>query len=409
VQDISVTTSAKYKWDFKQRIRPRAFGWRASGLAIVRLKEAASEIRGIARRDPVLAADGVVGLVGRIWPAFEHIDTSSGALGGAVNRTLDELIPLVATAPAEPQTRELWLDQLWQAVLDDGVSYLAPVEEAWGDLCASAEVASRWADRILPLLRTVWSDPRPGQYVKGTDVCLASLLAAGRHEELFAVLELKPRPIWPWRRYGIRALVAEGRLDDALSYAEGSRGLNIPNVSVDTECEAILLAAGRREEAYRRYALTANCASTGLATFRQVKKKYPEIDPAEILADLADSGGDPGHWFAAAKDAGYLDLAFSLATAGRTDPRTLTRASKDFLKSEPAFALRVGRLAVQRILAGHGYDITTADLAAAVDHFLAAATYLGVVPDAQRELDQMPRLNPDPGRPRRSRSPAHRR
>jgi hypothetical protein len=230
--------------------------------------------------------------------------------------------------------------------------------------------------------------------VKGTDVCLASLLAAGRHEDLFAVLELKPRPIWPWRRYGIRALVAEGRLDDALSYAEGSRGLNIPNVAVDTECEGILLAAGRRDEAYRQYALTANRASTGLVTFRQLTKKYPEIDPAQILADLANTSGDPGHWFAAAKDAGYLDLAFSLAVGGRTDPRTLSRASRDFLESDPAFALRVGRLAVERILAGYGYEITAEDLTTAVKCFLAAATHLGVIQDAQWELEQMHKANP---------------
>ncbi len=376
-------------------MRAKAFGWRASRLAIERLKEAVSEIRAVGRRDPVLAADGVVGLVERIWPAFEHVDTSSGALGCAVQRTLDELIPLIANASADPRTRDGWLDRLWQAILDDGVSYLSPVEEAWGDLCVSADVASHWADEILPLLRSAWSDSRPGNYVKGTDVCLASLLAAGRHEELLAVLALKPRPIWPWRRYGIHALVAEGRLDDALSYAESSRGLNIPNTAVDAECEAILLAAGRRDEAYHQYALTANSTSTGLATFRQLTKKYPEIDPAMVLADLADSSGDPGRWFAAAKDAGYLDLALSLATAGRTDPRTLSRASRDFLESEPGFALRVGRLAVERILAGHGYDITTLDLAAAVDYFLAAATHLGVAADAQRELNQMLANHPE--------------
>ncbi|MCX6632829.1 MAG: hypothetical protein NTW28_34960 [Candidatus Solibacter sp.] len=386
---INVTKPANHKWTFKQRMRAKAFGWRASRLAIERLREAAVEIRAVAPRDPVRAADGVVGLVERIWPAFEHIDTSSGALGGAVQRTLDELIPLIAEAPADPRTRAGWLDRLWQAILDDGVSYLSPVEEAWGDLCASTEVASRWADEIRPILRAAWSDSRPGNYVKGTDVCLASLLAAGRHEELFAVLALKARPIWPWRRYGIRALVAEGRLDDALAYAEASRGLNIPNTAIDTECEAILLPAGRRDEAYRQYALTANSMSTGLATFRRLVEKYPEVDSAQLLSDLADSSGDPGRWFAAAKDAGHLDLAFSLATAGRTDPRTLIRASRDFLKSEPGFALRVGRLAVERILAGHGYEITTLDLAAAVDHFLAAATRLGVAADAQQELNQM--------------------
>lgn len=323
-----MTKAASHKWNFKQHIRARAFGWRGSRLAIQRLKEAVAEIRDLARRDPLLAADGAVALAERIWPAFEHIDTSSGALGGAVNRALEELIPLIATAPAEQKIRGRWLDHLWQAVLEDGVSYLSPVEEAWGDLCASAEVAWQWADEILPLLRTAWSDPRPGNYVKGTDVCLASLLAAGRHEELLEVLSLKPHPIWPWRRYGIRALVAKCRLEDALAYAEESRGLNIPNSAVDAECESILLAAGRRQEAYRRYALTAHQSGTGLATFRQIAGKYPEIAAQQILGDLAESSKDPGYWFAAAKDAGQLDLALEFATEGRTDPRTLSRASR---------------------------------------------------------------------------------
>lgn len=274
----------------------------------------------MARQEPTEAAEGAVSLAERIWPAFEHIDTSSGALGAAVNRTLETLIPIIANAPADRPARNRWLDRLWLAVLEDGVNYLSPIEEAWGDLCASREVASRWADQILPVLRTAWSDPRPGNYVRGTDVCLASLLAAGRNDELLEVLSLKPHPIWPWRRYGIRALVAEGRLDDALIYAEASRGLNIPDAAVNAECEVILIAAGRREAAYRQYGLTANETGTGLATFRQVVKKYPEIDPKQILANLADASGDTGKWFAAAKDAGHLDLALRFATTGRTDP-----------------------------------------------------------------------------------------
>lgn len=175
----------------------------------------------------------------------------------------------------------------------------------------------------------------------------------------------------------------------ALAYAEASRGLNIPNSAVDAECEEILLAAGRREEAYPRYALTANQANTGLATFRQIAKKHPEIDPKRILTDLADASGDPGRWFAAAKDAGHLDLALRFATTGRTDPKTLSRASRDFLESDPTFALRVGRLAVERILAGYGYEITTLDLTVAVDHFLAAAEELGVASDARVDLGRM--------------------
>jgi hypothetical protein len=391
----SVGQKADHKWAFKPRFRARAFGWRGSRPAMERLKQAVSEIRAIARRDPVLAADGAVSLMERLWPAFEQIDTSSGALGGAVNWALAELIPVIAGGPADKKTRDRWLDRLWQAIQDDGVSYLWLVEERWGDLCASAEVASRWADEILPLLRRVWSEARPGDFVSGTDLCLSSLLAAARYQELLDVLALKERPIWPWRRYGIRALRAQGMPKEALAYAEASRGLNIPNSAVDAECEEILLAAGRRAEAYERYALTANQANTGLATVRQIAKKYPEIDPQRILTDLADASGDPGRWFAAAKDAGHLDLALRFATTGRTDPKTLSRASRDFLESDPVFALRVGRLAVDRILAGHGYEITALDLAGAVENFLAAARRLDVESDAKNDLDRMLAAHPE--------------
>lgn len=390
-----MTKAVSHRWNFKQHIRAKAFGWRGSRLAIRRLNEASAEIRSMARQEPTKAADGAVSLAERIWPAFEHIDTSSGALGAAVNRTLETLIPIIANAPADRPARNRWLDRLWQAVIEDGVSYLSPIEEAWGDICASAEIASRWADQILPVLRTAWSDPRPGNYVRGTDICLASLLAAGRHPELLAVLELKQRPIWPWRRYGIRALRAQGMLEAALTYAEASRGLNIPDPAVDAECEEILFAAGRRAEAYERYAITANPANTGLATFRQIAKKYPEVDPQRILRDLAEATGDPGRWFAAAKDAGHLDLALRFATTGGTDPKTLSRASRDFLECDPVFALRIGRLAIARILAGDGYEITALDLAGAVDHFLAAAERQGMSADAQADLGKMLAAHPE--------------
>jgi len=76
--------------------------------------------------------------------------------------------------------------------------------------------------------------------------------------------------------------------------------------------------------------VTANQSMTGLATFRATMKKYPDRDRRKVLSDLAASSGDPGVWFAAAKGAGLLDLAVEFARAGRTDPRTLSRAARDF-------------------------------------------------------------------------------
>jgi len=48
----------------------------------------------------------------------------------------------------------------------------------------------------------------------------------------------------------VRALVAQGHLDEAVAYAEASRGLNQPDGAIDAACEQILLDAGRVDEAY---------------------------------------------------------------------------------------------------------------------------------------------------------------
>lgn len=170
----------------------------------------------------------------------------------------------------------------------------------------------------------------------------------------------------------------EGRIEDALAYAEASRGLNQPDRSIDAACEHILLGAGRVDEAYELYALTASEAATGLAIFRAVAKKYPHRDPRGVLLDLAESSGDTGRYFAAAKDARFYDLALKFAEEGRTDPRTLSRASRDFAGKQPTFAMTVGRLALERLLQGHGYEITSLDVLDAYQHFVAAAEKLGL-------------------------------
>jgi hypothetical protein len=155
---------------------------------------------------------------------------------------------------------------------------------------------------------------------------------------------------------------APGRIEEALAYAEASRGLNQPDRSIDAACERILLGAGRADEAYERYALTASETATGLAAFRAIAKKYPHRDPSGILVDLAESCGDTGRYFAAAKDAGFYDLALKFAGEGRTDPRTLSRASRDLAGKEPMFAMAVGPLALERLLQDHGYEITSLDV-----------------------------------------------
>jgi hypothetical protein len=86
----------------------------------------------------------------KLWPALEYVDSSSGALGSAVNKTLDDLIPLIIKAPADAKTRDKWLERLWQAMEDDGVDYLGPVGDRWGELCSSVETANQWVEELMP-------------------------------------------------------------------------------------------------------------------------------------------------------------------------------------------------------------------------------------------------------------------
>ena len=232
---------SKHKWTFPSRFRAGAYGWKASRLACQRLRESVSEIKKVAKKDPLIGAGGAVHLMAKIWPALEHVDSSSGALGSAVNKALDALIPILVNAPADEKTRNNWLDRLWQAMEDDGVDYLSPVGDRWGELCGSPEVAGRWADELVSTLRSCWSDPNPGSYFHGAAACLSCLLETGRYGELLELLELPRYPSWHYRRYGVEALLAIGRKAEAVQYAEASRGLNQPDSVIDQACEQILI------------------------------------------------------------------------------------------------------------------------------------------------------------------------
>jgi hypothetical protein len=71
---------------FRARFRSRAFGWKASRLACQRLKEAVTEIKRVSKADLSQPPTGGL-LIEKLWPAFEFVDSSSGALAGAVGWT----------------------------------------------------------------------------------------------------------------------------------------------------------------------------------------------------------------------------------------------------------------------------------------------------------------------------------
>ena len=374
-----------HSWRFKARFRRHAFGWKSQP-AIARLQEAVSEITLVARIEPILGAEGAVALLERISPALENVDSSSGAIGTAVNHTIAELVSVIVAAPADERTRAAWLERLFEAHAADQIPYIERLAEYWGELCVTAEVASAWADRLIGITRLALSpDKTVRGYFHGTSACLSALFTAGRYDELIDLV--RGDLFWPYKRWAVRAMVAQGRDTAAIAFAESCRNPWASEREIDGLCEDILLSMGRLEEAYSRYALSANRTGTYLTWFRAVAKKYPHKPRAVVLSDLVRfTPGDEGKWFAAAKDAKLFDEAVALANRTPCDPKTLTRAARDFAEKNPAFAVGAGLAALRWLVNGYGYEITSTDVRAAYLHTLTAATNAGVRPAVQTRI-----------------------
>ena len=80
-------------------------------------------------------AEGAVALLERISPALENVDSSSGAIGTAVNHTIAELVSVIVAAPADERTRAAWLERLFEAHAADQIPYIERLAEYWGELC----------------------------------------------------------------------------------------------------------------------------------------------------------------------------------------------------------------------------------------------------------------------------------
>lgn len=372
-----------HKFQFAPRFRRNAFGWK-SATPILRIKEALVEIKTISKKEPVLAAEGAVLFLEKLAPAIAQVDSSSGGIGSAVNRAIETLVPVISKASVTGMVRQKWLDRLWDALQEDDMPYLEYLGEFWGDLCATQEMASKWADYLSPTLTTMWDHcARSGEYgyFKGTTACLSAMYAADRHDELLSLIAKSEyrHKSWHNRMWGAKALAAAGKRAEAIRYAEDSKGLNAPLTAIAAFCESVLLDSGFADEAYARYAVQATYATTNLATFKAVVKKYPGKPRETILRDLiASQPGQEGKWFAAAKDAGCFELAIELANRSPSDPRTLIRAARDFAAERPEFALAAGMTALLGIANGWGYDITGIDVLDAYAAVMAAAGAAGV-------------------------------
>ena len=373
------TKADGHQWQFPSRIRPKSFSWKSSRLAVQRIKEAVTEIKNVAHKNATTAAEGAVRLIERLSPALEHVDSSSGSLGNAVNWAIEEMVPIIAAADVSSSQRQKWLERLHAASEADGMPYLETLGDHWGELCVTKKIAGHWADELVGITGMALSpDPKLRGHFHGTTACLSALLRAERYEEIYSLLHSKL--IWAYQRWAVKALAAQGKNAEAIEFAEGSRGPWTSDTDVNRLCEGILLSMGSIEEGYRRYGLYAHRAGTYLATYRAVIKRYPTIDPARILVDLvASTPGEEGKWFATAKDVGMYAVALQLANASPCDPKTLARAARDYTVKQPQFALGSGLAALRWLVLGHGYEITSLDVLGVYHSTLKAAEQLGAL------------------------------
>jgi hypothetical protein len=148
--------AVKHKWNFKNYFRSSAYGWNGTAKASKRIKEAVSEINKVAKKDSALAGEGVVELCSRLYPALMYIDSSSGALGTALNRTMDALTPILISADWDMNTRGKWLEKLFDAIQDEGWGIFDDLRDRWGEICVYPGLANLWADELIPFVRNCW-------------------------------------------------------------------------------------------------------------------------------------------------------------------------------------------------------------------------------------------------------------
>lgn len=367
--------ASTYKWEFRARFRKRSFGWKSQP-AIKRVKEAVSEIKKVARKDKTLAAEGAILLIVKLSPALENVDSSSGSIGTAVNNAIKALVPIICAAPIDEKTRNDWLERLFEAHAEDKIPYIELLAEYWGELCTTQTLASQWADQLLPTTKTALNPNNKGLFFHGSSACLSALYSAAKYDDLLELLE--QQSFWPYKRWAVKALAAKGLSREAIAMAENSRNAWASDPDIDKLCENILLSMDQTEEAYSLYGLRANRASTYTAWYRAVAKKYPDKKPASILEDLAaETPGEEGKWFAAAKDAKLYEEAIAFARSSPSAPQTLTRAARDFAVKEPKFAAEAGMTALHWLLEGYGYEINSSDVVNAYTRCMTAAENAG--------------------------------
>ena len=261
-------------------------------------------------------------------------------------------------------------------------------------------------------MRRVWCTEPADHYVHiiGHTICLSCLLEAGRYEELLDLLTNARNRFWSDQRFGAEALTRQGHYDAALAFADACRRASIQSYDhrqIDRFCEGVLLKASREEEAYRKYGPHVGVGTTYVAIYRDTLRRYPGNEPRQVLLDLIEARGAKGKWFAAAKGAGFLDIALDCARSSDAEPATLVRAARDFACKNVEFSTQVALLALAGLLDGAGYDPDPANVRAAYDHLMVGSARTGTEAWAREQVARLAAGPCSPGREHMQQSLVH--
>ena len=159
-------------------------------------------------------------------------------------------MPFIAAPDLTESVREAWLERLFEALQEDRMPYIEHLGDFWGQLCVTPSIASAWAERLLRITTRVLGPDGPGEFFTGTTACLSALYGAQRYDESIRLVDSARFNWWHYRRWGVDALMAQGRPAEALRYAQASQDSNAPLGAVAKASEAILLKSGMIDEAY---------------------------------------------------------------------------------------------------------------------------------------------------------------
>jgi hypothetical protein len=86
------------------------------------------------RKAPLLAAEGSVLFLKTVSSALRNVDSSSGAIGSAVNRAIEALVPIITQAPVDGAARRQWLR--WRTTRSCGLRAMLSRNWRWSNSAA---------------------------------------------------------------------------------------------------------------------------------------------------------------------------------------------------------------------------------------------------------------------------------